>query len=134
VLAQYSLLEASPVPVRAIGWVQPEQTKAAVLAGGYVLSMRDRRLGELTIEGCRTCPATASTNGLSWTEGDVTYTLRTAADPDLLMPRVIPLSVARDQLTGNAWDAPVLYAWYLPAFVAFSVWGVWSTLFRRTRS
>jgi hypothetical protein len=121
------------VPVRAIGWIQPEQANALLLPDGYVLSVSDSHLGRLTIEGCRSCSAPAPSEGLTWHEGDVTYTLRTASDPGLVTTRIVPLGVARKQLTGSTWDVPVLYAWYLPAFAAFSIWSVWSTLFQPTR-
>ena len=53
---------------------------------------------------------------------DVVYTVQTTADPGLVQARILSLADARKQLTGGQLDTPILYLWYLPAFVVFGVW------------
>jgi hypothetical protein len=44
--------------------------------------------------------------------------------------RVVPLTLAEQQLTGNRVDTPILYVWYLPLFGLFFVWVVGTSLFQ----
>lgn len=131
-LQAYAQLEQSPVPVRVVGWIQAAVVRVEVLPDGYVLSVRAEQMGDLTVSGRRgSLPAT---NGaLEWHEGDVTYAVDTTADVKVVQPRLTSLDVARQQLTSGSWVTPVLYAVYLPAFVAFTVWAARSLLLQPVR-
>jgi len=126
----YAQLEGAPIPVKALGWIAPQAARAEVRGDGYTLELRDPDLGDVTIGGCRGCSVGSLAGDVRWSEGDVSYAVRTTAEPALVLSRVVPLAVAREQITGRSTDAPLLYLVYLPAFVVFAGWGVWSLLMR----
>jgi hypothetical protein len=127
VLQAYAQLERSPVPVKVLGWILPTQARAQLLPNGYVLSLRAGWPGQVTIKGQRGA-APDSQNGLTWQEADVTYVIETTADRNLVQPRIVSLGDGRNQLVGRAWDSPVLYLVYLPAFAVFGLWATRSLL------
>ena len=94
--------------------------------GNYVFNNSLRGSGQ------RGGPVPESQNGLTWQEGDVTYMVLTAADRQVVQPRIVSLDEARNQLRGNGWDTPVLYLGYLPAFAVFCLW-VTRSLFSGSR-
>jgi hypothetical protein len=127
-LQSYVELEQSAVPVGVIGWVLPSAPRVQVLADGYVYTVHDGQLGDVTVSG-RRGTAPPAPGPIVWQRDDVTYALQTTADPQLVRARVISLDAARQQLTGGSrWDTPVLYLIYLPAFAAFTVWAARSLL------
>ena len=125
VRAAYVQLQASPVPVLAIGWISPVAARADVSNDGYTLIIRDSAVGDLTIRGNRGRETAAGAGSLVWHVGDVEYTTDAT-----LGPRVVPLAEAKRQLTGSEWDTPVLYGFYLPLLIGFLGWAVVS-LFTR---
>jgi hypothetical protein len=127
--AAYAQLEHAPVPVEVVGFVGASEPRVQLSANGYVLSVRATSLGDVTISGQRGGQADVE-DAVTWQAGDVTYVLRTSADPKLVQPRVVPLDEARLQLRGSLWDTPLLFLFYLPALVAFATWATWSLLLR----
>src|SRR5215472_9358965 len=127
VLQTYAALERAPIPVEALGWINPVSASAQISRTGYVLVVRTPELGDVTIAGNQD-PNLLPLDWPTWRSSGGSYALRTAADWSLVQSQVVPLSEAEGQLTGNWVDTPVLYLWYVPLFAAFSVWSVWSLL------
>ncbi|HLZ30400.1 MAG TPA: hypothetical protein VKV73_24025 [Chloroflexota bacterium] len=127
--AAYAQLEHAPVPVEVVGFVGASDPRVQLFANGYALSIRAATLGDITISG-QQGGSTAADNSLTWQTGEMTYALRTSADPQLVQARVVALDEARLQLGGSRWDTPVLYLFYLPALVAFAMWATWALLLK----
>lgn len=131
VLDAYQTLEAAPVPVAAVGWIEPSSAQARLLTTGYVLSVEATGLGSIAISGNRD-PNQVPEDALSWQQAGTTYWLETSGDPELVRARVTTLENARQQLIGSTvLDTPALYLFYLPVFLVFCVWASVSLLWRR---
>jgi hypothetical protein len=128
-LQAYAQLAHAPIPVETVGWIDPDSASAQTSQSGYVLILHVPELGELTIAGYPQ-PSALPSNWLTWRESGVTYALQTEADPRLVRSRLVSLAQAERQLSGNAIDTPLLYLWYVPVFLAFSVSGSLSVLLR----
>jgi hypothetical protein len=125
----YAQLQHAPVPVEVVGWIETAEPRVELVPNGYVLTVRATQLGEVTIAGQRgTVPAV--TGATTWQEGDVTYTLQTTADPQLVRTLLVSGTQAQQQIAGSAWDTPVLYLVYLPALLGFGAWATWQLLLR----
>jgi hypothetical protein len=125
----YAALEHSPVPVEVVGWLQPAEASARLVADGYVLTERSEAFGELTLTGNRDA-ALLPPGAMTWQESGAAYSLQTTADAALLRSRIVSLDIARQQLNGSGIDIPLLYVVYLPASVLAIGWLTWSLLRR----
>jgi hypothetical protein len=124
----YALLKNAAVPVKVLGWVTPQAAQAELLADGYRLTLRDPVLGDITIVGSRGgLPAEMHAAPIRWREDEVDYAV-TAAEPQLIAPRIVSLEAGEHQLGVATTDTPLLYLFYLPLLVSLSAWGAWSLL------
>lgn len=129
-LEQYRLLEQAPIPVLVIGWLQPRSARAELVPGGYVVTIDGGSLGTVTVAGNQDADALPGGMSQTWQDGGATYGLASSAIVSEAAARVVPLTLAEQQLTGNRVDTPILYVWYLPLFGLFFVWVVGTSLFQ----